>query len=62
MSTQDARMEDAMTCPNEANHTPTPPGYRWLTRYERPPGTHVQRQCPACGKWAIWVPTGKATR
>lgn len=42
-------------CPNVANHTPSPRGYMAAVRWaERMRVTHVQQQCPDCGRWAIW--------
>lgn len=43
------------TCPGE--HTPQPTGYlAWHHWAEKKAKTHVQRKCPVCGLWAIWVP------
>jgi hypothetical protein len=48
------------TCPNEAKHTPSPPGYlqwhEWALQKSR---RHKQIQCPGCGLYAIWVRRSK---
>lgn len=41
----------------EAEHTPAPVGYlAWHEWAERMAETHVQQRCPACGRWAVWIP------
>lgn len=50
-------------CPDKANHTvdPTEPSSyvawhewaAWMTKRSR------QEQCPTCGYWVIWSPTGE---
>lgn len=43
------------------DHTPAPEGYlAWHSWAEEMSKTHSQVQCPACGKWAIWVKRGGA--
>ena len=47
------------TTPECEPHEPQPDGYteraEWAAAMLK---THVQRQCPGCGLWAIWVPNG----
>lgn len=42
-------------CPDKAKHTVCPDGYiQWHDWAKEKEETHVQEQCPKCGKWAIW--------
>ncbi len=45
------------TCPNAAAHTPSPVDYgghlSWCRRMSR---THVQRRCPTCKLYVLWLP------
>jgi hypothetical protein len=44
-------------CPREDLHTPSPRGYlEWHEWAERKAKTHVQRRCPGCTLFSIWVP------
>lgn len=48
----------AETCPANPRieHEPWPRGFmESLDLFERMAETHEQRQCPGCGKWAVWV-------
>jgi hypothetical protein len=51
------RCRRADECPDADTHTPHPTGYLehadWAVRMMR---THVQRRCPTCGFWTIWLP------
>lgn len=41
-------------------HTPCPTGYvEWHEWAEKKSKTHVQKRCPSCGLWALWVPKRK---
>jgi hypothetical protein len=48
-------------CPNKAEHYPEPPGLsytgwdEWARTMSK---THVQRRCPGCNLFVIWVPRG----
>lgn len=40
----------------QCDHTPQPEDYlQWHDWAEHMAKTHDQRECPHCGKWAIWV-------
>lgn len=47
---------DTSDCPLNNSHTPTPRGYvahgEWA---EEKLKTHVQKRCPGCGLWKLWV-------
>lgn len=44
-------------CPLADGHTPSPSGYlQWHEWAEKMDETHVQRRCPSCGLFKIWVP------
>lgn len=45
------------TCPNRADHTPSPETYfEWHDWAELMIRTHDQVRCDGCGLFAIWVP------
>lgn len=56
----DPRVVPNPSCPDAAGHAPEPPGYlcwhEWAKTMAR---THVQRQCPGCGLYAVWIPKGQ---
>lgn len=51
------KFDSADECPDVVSHTPHPAGYlEHSTWAEKMLKTHVQRQCPGCGFWALWEP------
>ena len=54
-------MSDFDNCPNKANHTPAPEGYRqWHAWAEKIAKTHRQVTCESCGTYSIWLPKAEA--
>lgn len=48
-------------CPREDLHTPAPRGYlAWHEWAEKKAKTHVQRRCPGCTLFSIWIPKDTA--
>jgi hypothetical protein len=44
-------------CEREDLHTPSPRGYlQWHAWAETMAETHVQRRCPGCTLFKVWVP------
>ena len=50
-------MKQSKSCPQVHLHSPQPEGYlQWHDWADKMRKTHVQKQCPGCGLWAIVVP------